>query len=64
MFAVRNSQEAILTSIVFRGWAPMNNGNPIADGIGVVGADVVWGRMEKTGRYSYLGIAPNSGALR
>ncbi|KAL8676965.1 MAG: hypothetical protein Q9186_006574 [Xanthomendoza sp. 1 TL-2023] len=45
------------------GWAPMNDAKPIATGIGSVGADVLWGRLEKTGRYSYLGIAPNSGAL-
>ncbi|KAL9600416.1 MAG: hypothetical protein Q9219_003169 [cf. Caloplaca sp. 3 TL-2023] len=35
-----------------------------ASGIGSVGADVIFGRMEKTARYSYLGVAPNSGALR
>ncbi|KAL8858124.1 MAG: hypothetical protein Q9178_005301 [Gyalolechia marmorata] len=46
------------------GWVPMNDAKPIATGIGSVGRDVLWGRMEKTNRYSYLGIAPNSGALR
>ncbi|KAL8974023.1 MAG: hypothetical protein Q9197_001743 [Variospora fuerteventurae] len=28
------------------------------------GADVLWGRLEKTNRYSYIGVSPNSGALR
>lgn len=37
---------------------------PLASGIGAVGADVIWGRMEKSGRYSYIGVSPNSGALR
>lgn len=42
----------------------MNNAKPIASGVGAVGADVRWGRMEKTGRYSYLALSPNTGALR
>ncbi|KAL8942644.1 MAG: hypothetical protein Q9216_001557 [Gyalolechia sp. 2 TL-2023] len=46
------------------GWAPMNDGKPIATGIGSVGADVIWGRLEKTNRYSYVGVSPNTGALR
>ncbi|KAL9019778.1 MAG: hypothetical protein Q9185_002922 [Variospora sp. 1 TL-2023] len=46
------------------GWAPMNDGKNIADGIGAAGADVLWGRLEKTNRYSYIGVSPNSGALR
>ncbi|KAL8758639.1 MAG: hypothetical protein Q9199_001317, partial [Rusavskia elegans] len=45
------------------GWVPMNDAKPIATGIGSVGRDVLWGRLEKTNRYSYVGIAPNSGAL-
>lgn len=46
------------------GWAPMNDGHSIASGVGAVGRDVRWGRMEKTGRNSYLTVSPNSGALR
>lgn len=46
------------------GWAPMNDGQAIASGVGAVGADVRWGRMEKDGRNSYLALSPNSGALR
>ncbi|KAL8671929.1 MAG: hypothetical protein Q9168_003585 [Polycauliona sp. 1 TL-2023] len=46
------------------GWSPMNDGKPITTGIGSVGRDVLWGRLEKTNRYSYVGIAPNTGALR
>ncbi|KAL9586437.1 MAG: hypothetical protein Q9212_000901 [Teloschistes hypoglaucus] len=42
----------------------MNDAKPIAAGVGAVGADVLWGRMEKTNRYSYLALAPNSGTLR
>ena len=42
----------------------MNNAKPIATGVGVVGADVRWGRMEKNHRYSYLAVSPNTGALR
>ncbi|KAL8728048.1 MAG: hypothetical protein Q9166_005648 [cf. Caloplaca sp. 2 TL-2023] len=45
-------------------WAPMNNGAPIASGVGTVGRDIRWGRMEKNGRHSYLALSPNSGALR
>lgn len=46
------------------GWTAMNDGKKIADGIGAAGADVLWGRLEKTNRYSYVGVSPNSGALR
>lgn len=46
------------------GWDPMNGGKLIASGIGSVGADVLWGRLEKTNRYSYVGVSPNTGALR
>lgn len=46
------------------GWEPMNDGKAIASGVGAVGVDVRWGRMEKNGRYSYLALSPNSGALR
>lgn len=46
------------------GWIPIDDGKPIASGIGSVGADVLWGRLEKSKRYSYLGVAPNTGALR
>ncbi|KAL8773359.1 MAG: hypothetical protein Q9209_001753 [Squamulea sp. 1 TL-2023] len=35
------------------GWVPMNEGKPIATGIGSVGRDVLWGRLEKTNR-AYL----------
>ncbi|KAL8879760.1 MAG: hypothetical protein Q9198_002693, partial [Flavoplaca austrocitrina] len=45
-------------------WIPMNNAKPIATGVGVVGADVRWGRMEKNHRYSYLAVSPDTGALR
>ncbi|KAL8999850.1 MAG: hypothetical protein Q9169_001391 [Polycauliona sp. 2 TL-2023] len=45
-------------------WVPMNAAKPIASGTGVAGADVRFGRMEKTGRHSYLTLSPNTGALR
>ncbi|KAI4262170.1 MAG: hypothetical protein L6R42_002647 [Xanthoria sp. 1 TBL-2021] len=45
-------------------WIPMNNAKSVATGVGAVGADVRWGRMEKTGRYSYLALSPNTGALQ
>ncbi|KAL9626829.1 MAG: hypothetical protein Q9204_007009, partial [Flavoplaca sp. TL-2023a] len=45
-------------------WIPMNNAKPIATGVGAVGADVRWGRMEKSHRYSNLAVSPNTGALR
>ena len=45
-------------------WDPMNKGDPVAYGIGSVGADVIWGRLEKTNRYSYVGVSPNTGALK
>lgn len=45
-------------------WIPINNAKSVATGVGAVGADVRWGRMEKTGRYSYLALSPNTGALR
>ncbi|KAL8756555.1 MAG: hypothetical protein Q9199_002836 [Rusavskia elegans] len=46
------------------GWAPMNDGRPVATGVGTAGADVLWGRMEKNGRYSYLALSRSSGSLR
>ncbi|KAL8959474.1 MAG: hypothetical protein Q9193_003670 [Seirophora villosa] len=46
------------------GWVPQNDAKPVASGVGSVGRDVRWGRMEKNGRYSYLALTPNSGALR
>lgn len=46
------------------GWVPMNNAKPIATGIGSAGRNVLWGRLEKTNRYSYVGIDPNTRALR
>ncbi|KAL8735840.1 MAG: hypothetical protein Q9181_002669 [Wetmoreana brouardii] len=46
------------------GWVPFNNGKPVASGVGSVGADVRWGRIEKTNRYSYLALSPNTGALK
>ncbi|KAI4198895.1 MAG: hypothetical protein LQ350_004960 [Teloschistes chrysophthalmus] len=45
-------------------WVPMNDAKPIASGVGAVGADVRLGRIEKTNRYSYFALAPNTGALR
>lgn len=45
-------------------WIPINNAKPIASGTGAVGRDVRFGRMEKTGRHSYLTLSPNTGALR
>ncbi|KAL8637044.1 MAG: hypothetical protein Q9228_005642, partial [Teloschistes exilis] len=48
----------------FWAWIPMNDAKPIASGVGAVGADVRWGRIEKTKRYSYLALSPNTGALR
>lgn len=46
------------------GWTPMNDAKPLASGVGAVGRDVRFGRMEKNGRYSYLALSPNTGALR
>ncbi|KAL8635487.1 MAG: hypothetical protein Q9228_007023, partial [Teloschistes exilis] len=48
----------------FWAWIPMNYAKPIASGVGAIGADIRWGRIEKTNRYSYLALSPNNGALR
>ncbi|KAL8880291.1 MAG: hypothetical protein Q9198_002274 [Flavoplaca austrocitrina] len=34
------------------GWVPMNDAKPTATGIGSAGRNVLWGRLEKTNRYS------------
>lgn len=60
----RLSSKPFATNLTSLGWEPMNEGKPIASGIGAVGADVLWGRLEKTNRYSYVGVSPNTGALK